>query len=85
MSELIVPQSEIERQYRIAESLRPVITGKKACVITFGCQQNESDSERIAGALALCGYEITPKSEDADLIIINTCAVREHAEIRALS
>ncbi len=85
MSELIVPQSEIERQYRIAESLKPVITGKKACVITFGCQQNESDSERIAGALALCGYEITPKSEDADLIIINTCAVREHAEIRALS
>ena len=59
--------------------------GKKACVITFGCQQNENDSERIAGALEACGYEITDDSDIADVIIINTCAIREHAEIRALS
>ena len=58
---------------------------KRAHVITFGCQQNENDSERIAGALEACGYEIVDDSDIADVIIINTCAIREHAEIRALS
>ena len=85
MSGQIVPESEIARQHSVAESLRPLVAGKKACVITFGCQQNEADSERIAGALRLCGYEVTADSGEADLIIINTCAIREHAEIRALS
>ena len=85
MKEYSVPESEIARQHAIAESVRPLLAGKKACIITFGCQQNEADSERIAGALRLCGYEITAESAEADLIIINTCAVREHAEIRALS
>jgi len=80
-----VPESEIARQYSIAESVRPMVAGTKACIITFGCQQNEADSERIAGALRLCGYEMTDSPGEAKLIIINTCAVREHAEIRALS
>ena len=80
-----VPLEETEKQHNIALSLRPLTAGKKACVITFGCQQNEADSERIAGALDMCGYEMTQDSGEADLIIINTCAVREHAEIRALS
>lgn len=84
MNEFVTKQ-EIEKQYQIAESLREETLGKKACVITFGCQQNENDSERIAGALMLCGYEMTENSSKADLIIINTCAIREHAEIRALS
>ena len=80
-----VNRQEIEEQYEIAASLRGETAGKKACVITFGCQQNENDSERIAGALMLCGYEMTDNSDEADMIIINTCAIREHAEIRALS
>ncbi len=80
-----VTSQEIERQKSIAESLRSLTAGKKACVITFGCQQNENDSERIRGALELCGYEITDDEKSASLIIINTCAIREHAEIRALS
>lgn len=80
-----VTQTEIEKQYDIALSLRTETEGKKACVITFGCQQNENDSERIAGALELCGYEMTDDPDDAQMIIINTCAIREHAEIRALS
>ncbi len=80
-----IPQSEIQNQLNIAESLKEITAGKKACVITFGCQQNENDSERIAGALEICGYEIVDDSDIADVIIINTCAIREHAEIRALS
>lgn len=85
MNNIYIPQQEIEKQFNIAHSLKEITKGKKACVITFGCQQNENDSERIAGALELCGYEITDDSNIADMIIINTCAIREHAEIRALS
>ncbi len=85
MNNIFIPQSEIERQYEIAYSLHSETKGKKACVITFGCQQNENDGERIMGALKLCGYEITDNPDDAQMIIINTCAIREHAEIRALS
>ncbi|MBQ4316673.1 MAG: tRNA (N6-isopentenyl adenosine(37)-C2)-methylthiotransferase MiaB [Clostridia bacterium] len=85
MNDIFIPQSEIERQKEIAKSLHPITNGKKACVITFGCQQNENDSELMAGILELCGYEITDNSDIAEMIIINTCAIREHAEIRALS
>ena len=54
----------------------------KACVVTFGCQQNVSDSERIKGMLTKCGYDITEDMAEAQFIIFNTCAVREHAEDR---
>lgn len=54
----------------------------KACVITYGCQQNVSDSQRIKGMLSLMGYQMTEDREKADFIIFNTCAVREHAEDR---
>ena len=57
----------------------------KIYVVTFGCQQNEADSEKIRGLAQAMGYTITDKSEDADLIILNTCAIREHAEVKALS
>jgi tRNA-2-methylthio-N6-dimethylallyladenosine synthase len=53
-----------------------------AFVDTYGCQQNEADSERIRGMLAQMGYGFTSNEADADLIVINTCAVREHAEQR---
>lgn len=55
-----------------------------ACIITYGCQQNEEDSEKIAGLLFDMGFIIIENREEADLVIINTCAVREHAEKRAL-
>ena len=51
----------------------------------FGCQQNESDSETYLGVAQMLGYVKTDKPDDADLIIVNTCAVREHAEKKALS
>ena len=54
----------------------------KAQVVTYGCQQNVSDSQRLKGMLSLMGYEITENQEEADFIIFNTCAVREHAEDR---
>ena len=54
----------------------------KAFVDTYGCQQNEADSERLRGLLAACGYEQTDTEEGADCIVINTCAIREHAESR---
>ena len=58
---------------------------KGAFVLTLGCQQNESDSEKLAGMAEKMGYEIVSDPNDAYLIIVNTCAIREHAEKRALS
>lgn len=59
-------------------------TGKRrtAFVRTYGCQQNVSDSERIKGLLVSMGYSEAASPEEADLVIFNTCAVREHAELR---
>ncbi len=53
-----------------------------ALVRTYGCQQNVSDGEKIKGILARMGYSFTENEEEADLILFNTCAVREHAEDR---
>src|SRR3954470_19594677 len=49
-------------------------------VETFGCQMNQHDSERMAGLLEQAGYERTDDDRDADVIVINTCSVREKAE-----
>ena len=56
-----------------------------AYVYTFGCQQNEADSEKIRGILRAMSYTITDTPEKADIAILNTCAVRELAELKALS
>ena len=54
-------------------------------VLTFGCQQNEADSEKIRGLCEAMGYIAAADGERADLVIVNTCAIREHAEMKALS
>ena len=54
-------------------------------VLTFGCQQNEADSERLLGTAISMGYDRCDEPKDADLILVNTCAIREHAELKALS
>ncbi len=54
----------------------------KAFVHTYGCQQNVSDSERMKGELQAMGFEFIEEPESADLVLFNTCAVREHAEDR---
>ena len=92
-SENILPSEEIEAQnvYLCRERERNLAylaqTGqtKKAYILTFGCQQNEADSEKLAGMAEAMGYEIVSRPDDADLIVVNTCAIREHAEKKALS
>lgn len=59
--------------------------GGLCTVITFGCQQNEADSEKIRGMAREMGYGLTDTVEEADLIVVNTCAIRQHAEEKALS
>ena len=54
-------------------------------VLTFGCQQNVADSEKLSGMAEALGYEITAYPDKAELILVNTCAIREHAEAKALS
>ena len=81
-----IPQSEIDKQYSYMARVKSLIgSNKRAYIQTFGCQQNEADSERLGGMLAEMGYEIIYSSQDADLILVNTCAVREHAELKAMS
>jgi tRNA-2-methylthio-N6-dimethylallyladenosine synthase len=53
---------------------------KRYLIETFGCQMNVHDSERMAGLLDEAGYEATDEAAEADVIVINTCSVREHAE-----
>ncbi len=57
----------------------------KVYIETSGCQQNEADSEKLLGMCIDLGFTLAPDKESADLILINTCAVREHAELKALS
>ena len=83
------PPEQEEYALRVQKILseRAKAEGKKpgAFIVTFGCQQNEADSERLMGQAVLLGYRRVTCAEDADLILYNTCAVREHAELRALS
>ena len=51
-------------------------------IITYGCQMNEHDSERLAGMLEEMGYQHTDKLENADIILLNTCIIRENAELK---
>ena len=55
---------------------------KRYHVTTFGCQMNEHDSERMKGMLDSLGYEEAAERDDADLILFNTCSIRESADNR---
>ncbi|MBR6119865.1 MAG: tRNA (N6-isopentenyl adenosine(37)-C2)-methylthiotransferase MiaB [Oscillospiraceae bacterium] len=82
---LISPE-ELRRQEELSDYLKGwwQAQGKTptAYVETYGCQQNEADSEQIRGILERCGYGFTDTAEGADLVIVNTCAIREHAAQR---
>lgn len=58
---------------------------KKLFIQTYGCQMNLADSEEMAAHLLLRGYALTDNLDEADLALVNTCTVRDHAEHRALS
>ena len=57
------------------------MTAKRFHVTTFGCQMNEHDSERMKGMLESLGYDEAPERDDADLILFNTCSIREAADL----
>ena len=83
-----VPQEELNKQKEYMNLVRTVISSRyptdapKAFVHTYGCQGNVADSEKILGMLKEMGYEFCDTAEDADLVLYNTCAIREHAEDR---
>ncbi len=69
---------------RLAEFLPEELVLPRFFVWTLGCQMNRSDSEEMAGALIAAGCAPAPALECADLIVINTCAIREHAEAKVI-
>lgn len=66
--------------FDIPEDMQGIGKGKKFLIRTYGCQMNEHDSENIAGILLQMGFESTAVAENADIILLNTCAIRENAE-----
>lgn len=83
----VIGEDELEKQKQFTVKVNSVLSARygekpKACVITYGCQQNVADSEKIKGMLELMGYDFTEERLEAKLIIFNTCAVREHAQDR---
>ncbi|MCI9155763.1 MAG: tRNA (N6-isopentenyl adenosine(37)-C2)-methylthiotransferase MiaB [Lawsonibacter sp.] len=82
-----ISAEEIERQKQFCAEIRKMNEGRPggpplAYTQTYGCQQNEADSERIRGYLEQMGFGFTTDAEQARIIVINTCAIREHAEQR---
>ena len=82
------PEEESARQFTFIEKMRE-ITSKEGrqlgrplscCVVTFGCQMNERDSEKIRGILAEMGF-LTASEDEADFVLYNTCTVRENANV----
>ena len=88
MSKTEIPQNEIEKQKeimrRVSERFISWVSPPLAYIDTYGCQQNESDSEILRGMLSDMGYALTSDEFSADVVIINTCAIRENAENRVL-
>lgn len=85
-----LPLEKIQEQDKYIEAMHRINedyfnkTGKRKLVssITYGCQMNEHDSEKLLAMLNAMGYDATEDSSEADLIIYNTCAVRENAELK---
>ncbi|NTV91683.1 MAG: tRNA (N6-isopentenyl adenosine(37)-C2)-methylthiotransferase MiaB, partial [Clostridiales bacterium] len=79
-----IPREEMDRQKEFAALVKTRHHDRimKYCINTFGCQMNENDSEKLAGMLEDMGYSKSSGNDDADLIIFNTCCVRENAELK---
>ena len=83
------PIKEPERQYWVMKKARQLVRERSeelgrpltACTVTFGCQMNARDSEKLAGVLERIGY-VETEDENADFVIYNTCTVRENANLR---
>jgi tRNA-2-methylthio-N6-dimethylallyladenosine synthase len=84
-TEIMVSAEEMERQRKFAEQVKDLPHRPQSYhVVTYGCQMNAHDSEKIAGMLETMGMVPAEKREEADFVIFNTCCVRENAERRAL-
>ena len=85
---LNISDDEIRRQADYADRVRELLLNSfpsrkpLAFIHTYGCQGNVADSERIMGMLSQMGYSFTEELSEADFVLYNTCAVREHAEDR---
>lgn len=84
--EILITPAELDRQRDFERKIQEMFTAReahpRAMVDTFGCQQNVADGQRIMGMLQTMGFTFTDKPDEADLVLLNTCAVREHAEDR---
>jgi len=66
-------------KYEVSDSMKNIGKNKKYLILTYGCQMNVHDSENISGIMEEMGYSKTENMEDSDVIILNTCAIRENA------
>ena len=80
----VIEKNEIEEQYNYINKISNLISNKKYYLMTMGCQLNESESEKISGMVEQMGYTKTDIQEEADLVIFNTCCIRENAENKIL-
>jgi len=82
----VISEAELQQQFTFCDKIQSFWQGNgrtpTAYVETYGCQQNEADSEKLRGYLSMSGYIITDTAEGADAVVMNTCAIREHAEQR---
>ena len=82
----VINQEQLQQQFAYCDKIASFWLGQNrtptAYVETYGCQQNEADSEKIRGYLTQSGYAIVKEAEGADVVVMNTCAIREHAEQR---
>ncbi|OPJ57172.1 tRNA (N6-isopentenyl adenosine(37)-C2)-methylthiotransferase MiaB [Alkalithermobacter paradoxus] len=79
-----VSQEDIQKQENLVNHIYKLNRGKtlKYIIKTYGCQMNEHDSEKLSGMLLRMGYNEAQTLEESDIIIYNTCAVRENAELK---
>ena len=75
-----VPEIEIKEQYNYMNKIKDLGETRRYCINTMGCKLNENDSEKISGMLTEMGYTETKNFEDANIVVFNTCCIRENAE-----
>ncbi len=85
---ILIDQNDLDRQVEFQSKIAEILdieypdTKPKVYTETWGCQMNEHDTENLLGMVETMGYEMVETPEEADLIIFNTCAVRENAELK---
>ena len=77
---VFISQKEIGEQSEAMDALRAMATRPQSYhIVTYGCQMNAHDSEKLAGMLSMMGMRESPDRKQADLVLFNTCCVRENA------